>query len=191
MSQPSTPMAVGTRPVAEESPGRSTTSAIDDVEPPAGEWVLIGVPLAEAALLGCVLRASANEAADLLRPLGESDWSVPAHAQVAAAAAVLLERGEPVDPVTVLGQLRRQGMENSRAASTEAGALLVELFGAAPWAGSGRHYAQIVLEHSYRRRVQQAAGRLMHSAQHAALDQLHALVDHEHQTLTAQRRLLG
>ena len=82
-------------------------------------------------------------------------------------------------------------MEDSRAASTQAGMLLVELFGAAPWAGSGRHYAQIVLEHSYRRRVQQAAGRLMHAAQHAALDQLHALVDHELQTLTAQRRLLG
>lgn len=111
---------------------------------------------------------------------------MPQHAHVAAAITVLLEQNVPVDPVTVLGQLRRQGAENATTACTDAGVLLVELCAAAPSVGSVSHYAEIVREHSYRRRVQQAAVRLLAAASSAALDDLCELVEHEHTAVDEQ-----
>ncbi len=129
---------------------------------PAGapaEWSDLGEPLAEAAVLGCLMRTSRQHAAALLGAFTDEDLTVPQHRHVAAAARALLEQGHPVDPVTVLGQLRRQGTENARTDNRDAGVLLVELCQAAPCAGSAGHYLRIVLEHAYRRRAQQAATR--------------------------------
>lgn len=152
--------------------------------------VLLGEPLAEAAVLGCVLRGGAAVAREVLHRLSDQDWTVPVHAHVAAAAAVLLERGEPVDPVTVLGQLRRQGVEDARTASRDTGVLLVELCQGAPCLSSARHYLRIVLEHSYRRRVQQSAVRLMQAAETGSLADLTAVVAREHAALSScQSRL--
>ncbi len=144
---------------------------------------LLGEPLTEAAVLGCVLRGGTALASDLLRRLTEQDWTVPEHAHVAAAAALLLEQGEPVDPVTVLGQLRRQGLENARTANRDAGVLLVELCQAAPCTSNARHYLRIVLEHSYRRRAQQAATRLLQAAEAESLAGLSAVIASEHAAL--------
>lgn len=157
---------------------------------PAGEWVQLGEPVAEAAVLGCLLRATSTQARMLLTLLTDEDFSVPAHAHVAAAARTLLQQGEPVDPVTVLGQLRRQGIENARTASKDAGVLLIELYQAGPCTGNALYYARIVLEHGYRRRTQQAALRLLAAAGTAAMERLHDLVDHERDALTAHRRRL-
>ncbi len=55
--------------------------------------------------------------------------------------------------MTVLGQLRRQGTENARTDSRDAGVLLVELCQAAPCVGNAGYYLRIVLEHAYRRRA--------------------------------------
>lgn len=152
---------------------------------PAGaQPVVIGEPLAEAAVLGCVLRATSEQARAVLGLLDEDCWSVPQHAHVAAAARALLARGEPVDPVTVLGQLRRQGVENARTASRDAGVFLVELCEAAPSVSNAGHYARIVLEHAYRRRVQAAAVRLLDAADTADLTDLGRLVDDEHAAVT-------
>lgn len=148
----------------------------------------LGEPLAEAAVLGCALQTTPQHARALLAGLGEQDFTVPQHAHIAAAITALLGRGEPVDPVTVLGQLRRQGLEHAGTASKDAGVLLLELCQSAPTVASGSFYARIVLEHSYRRRVQRAAVRLLQGAGHLPLTDLADLVTREHQGITAQHR---
>jgi len=157
---------------------------------PDGQQVLaeLGEPLAEAAVLGCALQTTPQHARALLAGLAEQDFTVPQHAHIAAAITVLLSRGEPVDPVTVLGQLRRQGLEHAGTASKDAGVLLLELCQGAPTVASGSFYARIVLEHSYRRRVQRAAVRLLQGAGHLPLSDLADLVNREHHGITAQHR---
>ena len=154
---------------------------------PQQAWAELGEPLAEAALLGALLRTTGRHAAALLSAFDDTDLVVPQHRHVTAAARALLEQGHPIDPVTVLGQLRRQGTDSARTDSRDAGVLLVELCQAAPSTSSAGHYLRIVLEHAYRRRAQQAAARLLQAAETGSIDALTALVDHEHQALTAAR----
>jgi replicative DNA helicase len=151
-------------------------------------WSELGEPLAEAAVLGCLLRTTEQHAAVLLAAFVDEDLTVPQHRHVAAAARVLLEQGHPIDPVTVLGQLRRQGTENARTDSRDAGVLLVELCQAAPSVSNAGHYLRIVLEHAYRRRAQQTAARLLQAAETGSLTALHDLVERERRALTAAHR---
>lgn len=148
-------------------------------------------PLAEAAVLGCLLQTTPATARQVLAGLTEQDWSVPQHAHIARAIRALLDQGVPVDPVTVLGQLRRQGLENAHTASTDAGMLLVELCHTAPTIANAHHYTRIVLEHSYRRRIQTAALRLLRAAEHASLDALTELTRCEHDAITHQQQRLA
>ena len=166
--------------------------AIDPEAPGlAGEVAPLGEPLAEAALLGCLLQTTAAAARQVLAGLTEQDWSVPQHAHIAQAIRVLLEQGVPVDPVTVLGQLRRQGLENAQTANRDAGVLLLELCHTAPSIASATHYTRIVLEHSYRRRIQTAALRLLRAADHAPLDALTDLITAEHDAITREEQRLA
>ena len=175
----------------------ATGPGAGDPEPagPAGERAPLGEPLgeplAEAAVLGCLLQTTAAHARQVLSRLTEQDWSVPQHAHVAQAIRALLDRGVPVDPVTVLGQLRRQGRDNAHTASTDAGVLLLELCHSAPTIASANHYTQIVLKHSYRRQVQSAALRLLRAAEHASLDALTDLITAEHGAITTQQLRLA
>jgi len=170
------------------SVGSPTQSeALEQLGPPDG-LVELGEPLAEAAVLGCLLQTTPDRARALLAGLGEQDFTVPQHGHIICAITALLGRGEPVDPVTVLGQLRRQGLEHAGTASKDAGVLLLELCQSAPTVGSGSFYARIVLEHSYRRRVQRAAVRLLQSAGHLPMADLADLVTREHQGIAAQHR---
>ncbi|RJK92527.1 DnaB-like helicase N-terminal domain-containing protein [Vallicoccus soli] len=169
-------------------PGDAMPREAVPAESVLGEWELLGAPWAEAAVLGCLLRATPVIARALLDALGEQDWTVPQHRHVAAAARILLERGQPVDPVTVLGQLRRHGSENARTASKDTAVLLLELCEAAPVLGNAEHYARIVLEHSYRRRVQQAAVRLAQAADHLPLHTIAPLLEQERSAVTAAHR---
>ncbi len=68
---------------------------------------------------------------------------------------------------------------------TSAGVLLVELCQAAPCVSSAGHYLRIVLEHSYRRRAQQSAARLLQVGGTGSLTALHDLVEREHDALAA------
>ena len=148
----------------------------------------LGEPLAEAAFLGCLLRTTGEHAAALLGTFDDEDLTVLQHRHVAAAARKLLKQEQPIDPVTVLGQLRRQGTENARTANRDAAVFLVELCQAAPSVSSAGHYLRIVLEHAYRRRAQQAATRLLQAAETGPLTALHDLIEHEHAALTAAHR---
>ena len=171
-------------PAPPAEPTGPDTAPLAALPPPLGE------PLAEAAALGCVLRGGPDVARKVLSQLTADDWTVPVHAHVAAAASVLLSDGEPVDPVTVLGQLRRRGLENARTASRDAGVLLIELCQGAPATSSAQHYVRIVLEHSYRRRAQQAAIRLLQTAETGSLTDLSAVIAREHVALTTcQQRI--
>jgi replicative DNA helicase len=168
---------------------RSVLELVGTETPAAGwvnaNWSEMGEPLAEAAVLGCLLRTDRQHAAALLGAFTDEDLTVPQHRHVAAAARVLLEQGHPIDPVTVLGQLRRQGSENARTDHRNAGVLLVELCQAAPCVSSAGHYLRIVLEHSYRRRAQQSAARLLQVGGTGSLTALHDLVEREHEALAA------
>jgi len=167
---------------------QSGPPASPDGQQVPGELGELGEPLAEAAVLGCALQTTPQYARALLAGLAEQDFTVAQHAHIAAAITVLLGRGEPVDPVTVLGQLRRQGLEHAGTASKDAGVLLLELCQGAPTVASGSFYARIVLEHSYRRRVQRAAVRLLQGAGHLPLSDLADLVSREHHGIIAQHR---
>ena len=187
----------GSRDIAATAPGRELQAPLSEqrretLGQPLDEVLAepLGEPLAEAAVLGCLLQTTAAHARQVLARLTEQDWSVPQHAHVAQAIRALLDRGVPIDPVTVLGQLRRQGLDNAHTANRDAGVLLLELCQSAPTIGSASHYTRIVLEHSYRRRVQTAALRLVRAAEHAPLDALTDLITGEHDAISnAQRRI--
>jgi replicative DNA helicase len=175
-----------------QPPARPVLELVGTETPAAGwtdpNWSEVGEPLAEAAVLGCLLRTNRQHAASLLGAFHDEDLTVPQHRHVAAAARVLLEQDHPIDPVTVLGQLRRQGTENARTGSRDTGVLLVELCQAAPSVSNTGHYLRIVLEHAYRRRAQQTASRLLQAAETGSLTALHDLVEREHAALTAEHR---
>lgn len=145
-------------------------------------------PLAEAAVLGCLLATTPTHTAQLLEVLEEEDFTVPAHRHVLTAIRHLAGRREPVDPVTVLGQLRRQGSDTASTASRSAAVLLITLRESAPAVGSASYYTRILCEHTYRRRIQQAAVRLLQAAEHADLGTLHTLTEHEHDAVTEQQQ---
>ncbi len=151
---------------------------------------LFGAPLAEAAVLGALLRTTAEHARTVLSTLTADDWTVPQHAHVATAMQALLDADHPVDPITVLGQLRRQGMESARTANRDPGVLLLDLYAAAPCVSHAAHYARIVQEHSYRRRVQTAARRLLQVVTSGALDALATQVQDEHRACSASYQRL-
>lgn len=136
----------------------------------------VGCPEAEAAVLGCVLHLPAGQARALVDRLEVEDFADPRHRGVLAAARALLQRGEPADPVTVLGELRRCGLEASFAADRSAGVFLVDLYAAAPAVASAGHYLRVVLEHGWRRRVLEAGVRLQQAAGQSAVEDLHQLV---------------
>lgn len=148
----------------------------------------IGAPLAEAAVLGCLLRLDVPAARALLGVLRDEDWTDPRHRSVAHACQRLLDVGVPADPVTVLGQLRADGLEKAHTAAVASSVFLVELCQAAPALGSAGHYARVVLEHSYRRRIQVAADRLAQAAATASLDDLADLVSDELEAIVDQQQ---
>lgn len=145
----------------------------------------IGCPDAEAALLGCLLRLPAAAVLDLARRMVAQDLVDPRNRAVLASAAYVASQGLDPDPVLVLGHLRRLGLESSFTDDRPAGTYLLDLFGAAGVSASVQAYLQIVLEHSYRRRVVEAAQRLEQQAGALALGELQNLLEEEVDQLRA------
>jgi replicative DNA helicase len=121
----------------------------------------IGCLEAEVAVLGCLLHLSAAEGASLAETLQDEDFTDPRHRAVLQAARTCLDEGAPADPVTVLGELRRSGAERSFTADRSAGVFLTELLQACPSETMAGWYARIVVEHAVRRRVLEAAQRVV------------------------------
>lgn len=115
---------------------------------------------AEKALLGACLQSNTalDEASEVIHA---GDFYRPIHATIFTACTVLAERGEPADPVTVAGQLQRDG----NLVLVGGGPYLLTLIEAMPSASNARYYAEQVAEAAVRRRLLETGQRAM---QHAA-----------------------
>ena len=129
---------------------------------------LIACPEAERALLGAALLSHAG--VDALHGLTGMDFTDTGCTRVFRAIFELVGGGQPIDPVTVLGQLRRNG--DAASVGRSAGVFLHDLVEAAPVPSAASDYRRTVLEHTYRRSVAAAAERWAQLAQHGALLEL-------------------
>jgi replicative DNA helicase len=113
---------------------------------------------AEQAVLGAVL-ASGRLLVEVAAQLEEADFYRPAHRSIWRAILALADRGEPTDPVTVLGELDRAG----ELAEVGGGPFLHTLVECVPTVANATHYARLVAEAARRRRVIDLGLRLAHS----------------------------
>src|SRR5215213_815864 len=113
---------------------------------------------AEEAVLGAVL-AAGRLLAEVAAVLEETDFYRPAHRSIWRALLRLADRGQPTDPVTVLGELDHAG----ELADVGGGPFLHTLVQAVPTVANAAHYAQLVAEAARRRRVIDLGIQLAHS----------------------------
>jgi replicative DNA helicase len=113
---------------------------------------------AEEAVLGAVL-AAGRLLGEVAGQLEEADFYRPAHRAIWRAILRLADRGQPTDPVTVLGELDHSG----ELADVGGGPFLHTLVEAVPTVANAGHYAQLVAETARRRRVIDLGIRLAHS----------------------------
>jgi replicative DNA helicase len=131
--------------------GRLRPVPAPDSEPPhnlEGEEAVLGAILAAGRLLP-----------DVAAVLEEADFYRPAHRTIWRAILRLVDRGEPTDPVTVLGELDDSG----ELADVGGGPFLHTLVQAVPTVANAGHYAHLVAEAARRRRVIDLGIRLAHS----------------------------
>ena len=119
---------------------------------------------AEEAVLGAVL-AAGRLLVDVAAVLEEADFYRPAHRAIWRAILRLADRGEPTDPVTVLGELD----EGGELADVGGGPFLHTLVQAVPTVANAGRYAQLVAECARRRRIIDLGIRLAHSDAHPAV----------------------
>lgn len=150
----------------------------------------IGSREAERAFLGCLLQLTGPVRAALIAAERE-DFTDPRHAAVFDAIRALYDQGQPSDPVTVLGQLRRAGLERCMTADKDAGVFLVDLMGATPSVGCVGHYLTILVEHRVRRECARLAERMTQAAEHDDLDVLRTMMRRDLDKLGAQWRRLN
>jgi hypothetical protein len=123
---------------------------------------------AEEAVLGAIL-AAGRLLVEVVTVLEEPDFYRPAHRAIWRAVLRLADRGQPTDPVTVLGELDDSG----ELADVGGGPFLHTLVEAVPTVANAGHYAQLVAEAARRRRMIDLGIRLAHAdADPAALAQL-------------------
>jgi replicative DNA helicase len=123
---------------------------------------------AEEAVLGAVLTAG-HLLDDVAAVLEEADFYRPAHRTIWRAILRLADRGQPTDPVTVLGELDHAG----ELADIGGAPFLHTLVEAVSTVASASHYAHLVADTARRRRVIDLGVRLAHSdADPASLAQL-------------------
>jgi hypothetical protein len=113
---------------------------------------------AEEAVLGAVL-AAGRLLGEVAGQLEEADFYRPAHRTVWRAMLRLADRGQPTDPVTVLGELDDSG----ELADVGGAPFLHTLVQAVPTVANAGHYAQLVADAARRRRVIDLGIRLAHS----------------------------
>jgi len=109
-------------------------------------------------VLGAVL-ASGRLLAEVAGLLEEADLYRPAHRAIWRAILRLADRGEPTDPVTVLGELDHSG----ELADVGGAPFLHTLVEAVPTVANAGHYARLVADAARRRRVIDLGVQLAHS----------------------------
>jgi len=113
---------------------------------------------AEEAVLGAVL-ASGRLVVEVAAVVEEADFYRPAHRAIWRAMLRLADRGQPTDPVTVLGELDDSG----ELADVGGGPFLHTLVQAVPTVATAGHYARLVAEAARRRRVIDLGIQVVHS----------------------------
>jgi hypothetical protein len=113
---------------------------------------------AEEAVLGAVL-ASGRLLDEVTALVEEADFYRPAHRAIWRAILRLADRGQPTDPVTVLGELDSAG----ELADVGGGPFLHTLIQAVPTVANASHYAHLVADTARRRRVIDLGIQLAHS----------------------------
>ena len=113
---------------------------------------------AEEAVLGAVL-AAGRLLSEVAAVLEEADFYRPAHRAIWRALLRLADRGQPTDPVTVLGELADSG----ELADVGGGPFLHTLVQAVPTVANAAHYAGLVADTARRRRVIDLGIQLAHS----------------------------
>jgi replicative DNA helicase len=113
---------------------------------------------AEEAVLGAILTAG-RLLAEIAGQLEEADFYRPAHRAIWRAILRLADRGQPTDPVTVLGELDDSG----ELADVGGGPFLLTLVQAVPTVANAGLYAGLVAETARHRRVIDLGIRLAHS----------------------------
>jgi replicative DNA helicase len=113
---------------------------------------------AEEAVLGAIL-AAGRLLVEVAALLEEADFYRPAHRAIWRAILRLADRGQPTDPVTVLGELDHAG----ELADVGGGPFLHTLVQAVPTVANAGHYARLVADAARRRRVIDLGIRLAHS----------------------------
>jgi replicative DNA helicase len=119
---------------------------------------------AEEAVLGAIL-ASGRLLVEVAGQLEEADFYRPAHRAIWRAILRLADRGQPTDPVTVLGELDHSG----ELADVGGGPFLHTLVEAVPTVANAGLYAQLVADTARRRRVIDLGIRLANSDAHPAV----------------------
>ncbi len=143
----------------------------------------IGCQEAERAFLGCLLRLPRTEVLRLAERIDVEDLVDPANRVLLGAAVAVAVAGQDPDPALVVLELRRRGLERSLTSHAGAGQYALEVFTAAGVPAAADAYLRGVLEHSYRRRVQEVGERLQQIADGHSLDDLHELVEEQGQLL--------
>jgi replicative DNA helicase len=113
---------------------------------------------AEEAVLGAILTAG-RLLAEVTAVVEEADFYRPAHRAIWRALLRLADRGQPTDPVTVLGELDHSG----ELADVGGGPFLHTLVQVVPTVANAGRYAHLVAEAARRRRVIDLGVRLAHS----------------------------
>ena len=98
-----------------------------------------------------------NDAASAaIETCSAGDFYKPAHGHIFGAIQALMERGEPIDAVTVTDELKRSGLLDAVGDPS----VFVSLQANTPSMANARHYAAIVEEHSLLRRLIGVAGEI-------------------------------
>ncbi len=127
---------------------------------PTGEPTFDRTPPQDAAAEQCVLGAmmlSKDAIADVVEVLRSGDFYRPAHATIFDTVIDLFGRGEPADPITVVGALTNSG-ELARVGGAPYLHTLVSLV---PTAANAAYYARIVAERAVLRRLVEAGTRIV------------------------------
>lgn len=117
---------------------------------------------AEQAVLGGMLlnQEAVGLAIEILGEIPGDVFYVPAHQHIYTAALKLFRQGQPVDEVTLLEQLKRDGHEDDFGGISYLG----ELTSAVPTSANVDHYAKIVLDTAILRRLITTCTRVVGSA---------------------------
>ena len=110
---------------------------------------------AEEYLLGALL-LSAKAIDRVAEEVTADDFFRHSHGTIFSTVLALNAAGEPVDAITLIAALEREGKLEAAGGNTR----VLELAALAPAAGNARHYARLVHDSARRRRIQTAAQKI-------------------------------